>query len=349
MELGVSESVRIIMIVHLLVAGIRSPLDEWCRTYAWWPVAPGLEAILSHSHGEGLLGDSLYSVSACLLGLSAPQTLANYRLLGQGYDLADEVWFCADPVHLRADVNAALLIEGACLGLDIKMAHRLQEGLNDFFGSEGWSFRVTSPTTWYARPPERFSLPKFENLSALAGQDIGIVLRQTRTDKNWKRFYAELQMWLVQVSTPLLSGQEKLSPVNSLWFWGGTPLQGGAGFDMGVVCAKDPAICGMGLKSGIPVEEISVQELLEQGRNAMVWLDSLHFGSAYDDLDAWESALAILDENWFRPLAEALHTGKVSEVHLYDQRFHWVSHRTSRWRFWEGQKTLSAALGLSPK
>ncbi|MEJ2481085.1 MAG: hypothetical protein P8Y78_13155 [Acidihalobacter sp.] len=185
------------MSFHLLVPGLHARLPEWQRSYGWSPQAAGLQKLLSGAvatPGQG--GASV--VAAGLLGVTG--TAAGFRRRAHGF--ADESrWLCADPVHLRADVNSAILVEAEHLALEEAEARALAADLEAMFAGDGWRFEVVDAAHWYALPPEALAPPELPGTRETAGADVGPHFRNADQSVEWKRFYAELQMVLAQSET----------------------------------------------------------------------------------------------------------------------------------------------------
>ncbi|WP_455385697.1 hypothetical protein, partial [Acidihalobacter prosperus] len=235
------------MSFHLLVPGLHARLPEWQRSYGWSPQAAGLQKLLSGavaSPGEG--GAS--AVAARLLGVSG--TAAGFRRRAHG--LAEESgWLCADPVHLRADVDSAILVEAEHLALEDVEALALAADLEAMFAGDGWRFEVVDATHWYALPPEALVPPELPGTRATAGRDVGPYFRNPDQTVEWKRFYAELQMVLAQSETNRRREARGMTPVNALWFWGGA-VRGSAGpRAIGAVQGDDAVLSGMAQAAGL--------------------------------------------------------------------------------------------------
>lgn len=332
------------MRVHLLVPGLFSRLPEWRHSYAWLPQAAGLQGLLSAAPTQGEEAGEPLAVAAGLLGVSGSAVALRRRAQGIAHDSPG--WLCADPVHLRADVDTAILVEAEHLTLTPDEARALVGELATMFAADGWRFEVADATQWYAHPPDRFSVPELPSVAELAGKDVGTLFRQIPQSVEWKRFYAELQMTLTQSGINRRREARGASPINALWFWGGGAL-GSAGVPR-VQAAQGRAsvLGGMARAAGLTLSPPDLTEALAGSRDVLVLLDELRAAAAYDDIEAWQEAFAHLDAEWFAPLAQALDSRRLDEVMLHADQRCWRVRRRRGLARWRRAAPLAQTLGL---
>ena len=283
------------------------------------------------------------AVAARLLGVSG--TAAGFRRRTHG--LADESrWLCADPVHLRADVDSAILVEAEHLALEDAEARALAADLEAMFAGDGWRFEVVDAAHWYALPPVALVPPELPGTRETAGGDVGPHFRNADQSVGWKRFYAELQMMLVQSETNRRRESRGMTPVNALWFWGGG-VRGSVGpRAVSAVQGNDAVLGGMAQAAGLTPSAPDPDAVPGEGGDVLVHLDALHRAAAYDDIEAFQSALAQLDAEWFAPLAQALEDRRLDAVLLYADGRRWEAHRRRGLARWRREVPLSQSLGL---
>lgn len=337
------------MILHLVVPGLFAPLMEWQRSYGWTPNAPGLRSLLSGAAKlEGVDCDGP-RLCAELLGLDGGGALpmAGLRRIAQGFGDDGQTWVCADPVHLRADVDSAILVESELLALGEDEAQALIAELHAVFGPDGWCFESSTPRQWYARPPVDFELPVLPTVREVAGNDVGIHLRNIPQAIEYKKFYSELQMVLTHSTVNASREQRGEAAINALWFWGAgrvsRPLRTG---ELCAVQAEDDVLAGIGSVAGVAVGPPSLEHTLAMKGDVFVNLDDLRREAAYDDLAAWEEALAVLDRVWFAPLAGCLERREMDEVVVYADDRRWHARRRRGLARWRREPELIHSLGL---
>ncbi len=327
-------------VAHIFIPGLDSPLGEWQRSYGWLPQASGLKTLLNDASRLPRT-ESAYHKVAALLGVQG--ALAGFRERGAGRAVSGAV--CADPVHLRADVDSALLVEGEHLGLDENQARDLLASVQDWFGRDGWRFTMSGALHWYAFPPQGLEPPPWPEPAEIAGSDVGPYIRGREQSAEWRRFYTELQMLLARAPVNLGRMSQDEPAVNALWFWGGRRVGNSASSPVSLVFASDPILIGMADAAGIEVKTIQRDEVLRGG--GIAWLNDLRPAAAYDDIEAWQTALSHLDEVWFAPLAKALRARHLKRVHVYGDAWQWECRRRAPWRLLRQSAPLSRALGVS--
>ncbi|WP_198034077.1 hypothetical protein [Acidihalobacter ferrooxydans] len=330
------------MTLHLFIPGLLARLPEWQRDYGWTPHAPALQALLSGASRASADPDPATGVAG-LLGVRG--SAAAFRRLGQG-DTAQPGWFCADPVHLRTDVDSAVLIEAEHLGLALGEARQLRDELLSLFAADGWCLEVGDATYWYALPPAGLLPPPLPAVALMAGEDVGNSIRTASQSTAWKQFYAELQMLLTQSTINLEREARGQSAINALWFWGAgeQPRVGRA--TVASVLTGEPVQVGMAHAAGVPVAMPEPQAALSAAGDALVYLDTLRGAAAYDDIEAWEQALAELDARWFAPLVQALEHRQVDAIALYADGTRWQAGRRRGLARWRREQPLTQSLGL---
>lgn len=330
------------MLLHLVVPGLYSRLPEWQRSYGWLPQAAGLQTLLSGARQAAAADDTL-TVATELLG--AGGAVAGFRRRAHGLD--DEAgWICADPVHLRADVDSAVLVEAEHLALDETEAHALVADLEAMFADDGWRFEVADAAHWYALPPTALAPPELSGVRELAGRDVGAHFRNSAQSAEWKRFYAELQMLLTQSEVNRRRESQGMTPVNALWFWGGGARSAERPPRVRLVQGGDAVLRGMAQAAGLKPSAPALDTALSAPGDALVCLDALRQATAYDDIEAWHEALTELDTDWFAPLAQALEERRLEAVVLYADERRWEVRRRRGLARWRRETPLSQSLGL---
>src|SRR5262249_2770006 len=77
--------------------------------------------------------------------------LAPLSWLGEGGEAAEGYWLHADPVHLRAERDAVLLLDVRHFALEPEPARVLVDALDAHFAPDGLRFFAASATRWYVR------------------------------------------------------------------------------------------------------------------------------------------------------------------------------------------------------
>lgn len=256
----------------------------------------------------------------------------DYGTAPQGYCLN------ADPVHLRADTSGLLLFDASSLSVSASEATQLSSTLQTLFTDDGWSLQTASPEHWYltgATVPDLYTTP----LAAVRGRAVGAFLPHGRAAAAWLNRGNEIQMLLHNHTVNLQRAARGAPAINSVWLWGGgnLPRPGTRKFDQ--VYSNDSLIRGLARWSNSDCRALptDARELLDSKPDGPVLLslDSCQRAAAYDDFQAWNSAVQSCERDWFAPLFEALSQGRIQQLELLplnDSRYR--LRRRDAWRFW---------------
>ena len=222
----------------------------------------------------------------------------------------------ADPVHLRPDLDAARLFDASHFALSREEAAAMAAALDRHFAPEGVRFEAPRPARWYARL-ERQPDAEFHPPGGAAGRGAGGALPAGKEGSLWRRRMNEAQM--VLHAHPVNQAREARGElaVNSVWFWG-TGEPGPVPrprFDE--VVADDPLVRALARRSGARVRDLaedpatagdpSVRRLVAPGPGCLRAV----LGR---DVESWRRELLDVEERWFRPLADAVTTGRIRKV-----------------------------------
>jgi hypothetical protein len=249
-------------------------------------------------------------------------------------------------VYLRADVDSAILVEAEHLQLEESEARALVADLQAMFAGDGWCFEVADAVCWYALPPSAVVPPELPGTREAAGRDVGLHFRDADQSAQWKRFYAELQMVLAQSEVNRRREARGMTPVNALWFWGAAARATAGRRAVNVVQGGDAVLVGMAQAAGLTPSVPDLNAALDSGGAALVWLDALRRAAAYDDIEAFQEALAEIDAAWFAPLVQALEERRLESVLLYADGRRWDARRRRGLARWRREAALPQALGL---
>lgn len=167
-----------------------------------------------------------------------PQLLRHFELLPRRWpiaalsrqadvgDAAGSTWLRADPAWVRPDINGARLL--AC-GPDLRLTPRDSEALlpalRPLFGDAGFPIDAPDPSRWYLRMPLETKLPVFAPPSEALGTELSEQLDDDSPGaRRWRALLTEAQIVLHNHPWNEQRIARGLTPVNSLWFWGGGVL-----------------------------------------------------------------------------------------------------------------------------
>ena len=259
--------------------------------------------------------------------------LAPLSWLGEGGEAAEGYWLRADPVHLRADRDALLLLDARHFSLETEAARMLVEALNAHFAPDRLRFFTASPKRWYVRVDRVPDLATWP-LRAAAGRSIDSLLPHGSEALVWHRRANEIQMLLH--AHPVNEMRESASQltVNSVWFWGGGVLPAVAGRRLSGMWGDDPLAHGLARAARLPCAALP-----EQGDH---WLAQAAAGEHVMllDLPAAQPREALLaaEQLWFAPLLRALKRRELSALTLVAEAggraVRFELRAADLWKFW---------------
>ncbi len=255
--------------------------------------------------------------------------------LGDGQPSDTGYWLCADPVHLRVDRDALVLVDSRGYKLAQTDADALVRTLNLHFDAAGLAFSAPTPHRWYARvthAPDLETVP----LREAAGRNVDSLLPSGGEALVWHRTFNEIQMLLHD--HPVNEAREARGepPVNSVWLWGGGSLPAQVSGEWICVWANDALARGLARAADIdcadtPGSFTSWLQEAKEGEHLVVLEDA--------DLDRTES-------NWLAPALHALRARLLSKLSLSAAvgsavlRFDLT--RSDLWKFWRRAPAVAA-------
>ncbi|MEO7727330.1 MAG: hypothetical protein ABIS45_08760 [Burkholderiales bacterium] len=274
--------------------------------------------------------------------------LAALLLQADGGAPAHDYWLCADPIHLRVDRNR-LIIAGRAADFSADETRDLIAALNGHFGADGLEFRAPVPHRWYVRVPRVPQLVTTPLAQAL-NQSVKHHLPRGADALSWHGVMNEAQMILH--AHPVTAAREArgASVANSIWLSGGGTIPSIARPIYAAAWGGGPLLHALAAGAGIAHDELPAggRALLEHTAGDRHLLE---IGAAADALReygpaAWREAVMILDEQWIRPLLDALRTRRLDELTIVacnrDALLEATLTRAQLRRFWRRSRPLSA-------
>lgn len=269
-------------------------------------------------------------------GLQNDRPVGALSLLGTGTDPGDSRWFCADPVHLDARRDRLVLAPFEPGSLSAAEAVAMVTSLNRHFSQDGVHFVAPRPESWFARVSAAAGITTTP-LGRAVGRDVHPLLPRGEDRMAWHRLFNEVQMLLH--SHPVNAEREgrELTPVNSVWFWGGGTLpEVETGFES--AAGHSDLLKGLCLRAGIPISNPDRGVTQLSGICALVELGQAGAASRYGNLMAWQKAMRELESTWFAPLVRHLSGGALPRMTVATvaegRGWEWTAERSDLWKFW---------------
>lgn len=337
--------------LHLVVPGLLWPQESIAKIMRGLEL-PALAALLGRGQRTrgGVTPTERWLCRA--FGLDQEELpLAALRLLGEGGEPGEEVWLCADPVHLRFSRNT-LVIDAAPPDLDADEAAQLSALFNEALGDYG-TFMATHPQRGYLRT-QRPARIRSHSVTAVAGRTLEPFLPQGEDARDWRHLINEAQVLLH--SHPLNSAREEAGrpSANSLWLWGAGALPAPVRAPASALHADHLIARGLAKLAGMPVEPLPERFAGAAGAAgthravlpALTFLDTLAPAAQALDAAAWREELLRLEARWFAPLLAALKARRLDALRLTalgDEASLDVTVKSADvWKFWRRPQTLAA-------
>ena len=318
---------------------------------------PDLQWLFARGTLHGSPGLSLEAWLCQRFGLDSVQPVASLSLLADGGAPEHAYWLRADPVHLQAQREQLVLVDGSQLAITASEASALSESLNQHFVPDQLRFIAAHPTRWYLAleaAPELLTHP----LPAVAGKGINACLPSGAAGLRWNQIATEIQMLLHAHPVNQVRETQGRATINSLWFWGGGfyPEQKVHPTLKEQLWTDDALASGLARAAGqspiaLPLNfDAFMTHAKTSGAHCVLW-DALRHAAWYSDHEAWRAGLVRLEQDWIKPLCHALRRGIVSEVTLQaiseQGCISVTTARARRWQFWRRSKSLKHYLPTS--
>lgn len=270
-----------------------------------------------------------------------PQLLRHVRILPRGWPMAaltrqldcgdapGSTWLRADPVHVRADLNAVRMLAWGNLQLSDAEAQALLKPLKLVFGDAGFPISAPVPERWYLMLPREARLPRFTDPEDVLGDEIHDLLPQGDAGRRWRQLLNEAQILLH--NHPVNAGrlERGLPAVNSLWFWGGGGLPDHVEFEAAQVFSREVGLAALASHAGHA----------PQARPAR-WHEGV--GDALVDLRDMGRLDGVFAD-WIEPAVAAVRAGRLASVELdLADGLRITLAGGQHWRFWRKPRSLFA-------
>ncbi len=299
--------------LHIIAPGICGPLAD-ISSLASKPVITRWIKTLSRAHNS-VSAENTHALLAALSG----QTFNNdfpsavFTLLANDLYDPDRFYMHADPVHLQADIDSALLTPGADLNISETEAEGFCQTLNQHFAEDGLTFLVLNNNSWFVSSREEIKL-ETTPLPDATGRNVNYLLPCGEDALRWKQILTEAQMLLHMDELNVARENTGQASINSLWFHGSGQLTDQQGGDKKAVinnlCSNHDVL--KGFASHIKCDYLKLPDsvnvyldyLLSCDAGAKnVWhLDALQPLTNYTDVQPWLDQLQDVLHNWIYPL-----------------------------------------------
>lgn len=304
------------------VAVLRSWLDRLSRGRKR---NVSLNYLLNMYRLLGFSLDDFSGVPTAAFQQAYQDTIAQTNTGQMGDDLAGRIMH-ADPVHLQADMDHAIMTSPAGLDLFDEHADQLVQSLNETFSEDGVRFSRQNANEWFVTASDEIRLQTTPLIDSV-GRNVNSLLPTGEAADYWKRLLTEAQMLLHSHEVNDLREARGLPRINSLWFHGNGVLPGKGEHQVQKLFSDDPVILGMACYAGVDAihcdrtSREAASNCFENIRNALgqgpegdyiFKVSSLQDLVNYTDVTPWLEQVTVLVENWLEPLLAFCHEQKIT-------------------------------------
>ena len=265
------------------------------------------------------------------------------RLVDDDHDL-EGIWMRADPVHLRAEREAVVLLDDSAFKLDKHEALILAADLQQVFTAREIKLEVPTNNRWYIKLKD---LPEIKTtpIHEVVGNDIHQNLSIGKNNVLWDQLANEAQMSLHQCPLNTEREQRGELPVNGIWLWGAGELPRPPGKIWSSVFGDEVTTQGLSVLTGSPYKDLpdSIESVVNQCGEQDNVLVVISFGlrhQQYYDFEGWQDFVGYLEEEWFTGNENLIKQKQLDELTLLTGKNTITVKKSSFMKFWRRRKPV---------
>ena len=247
------------------------------------------------------------------------------------YD-ASRFYMHADPVHLEADMDHAVLTSSEDLNVSNNESKVLCEALNQHFNQDGLRFIALQNDQWFVLTEKEIHMSTTPLVEAV-GRNINFILPEGEHATRWKQLLTEAQMLMFAHDVNTTRENNGFMSINSLWFHGSGELPGTldiaqgkavseVGSDVSSVCSNQDMLKGLArlINSDYLTLPDTANEyashLLSYKKNSVnvLHLSEIEHLVNYTDVSLWLDKLTELLDHWIYPLLKVANKNNIKVI-----------------------------------
>ena len=265
------------------------------------------------------------------------------RLVDDDHDL-EGFWMRADPVHLRPERDAVVLLDDSAFNLEKHEALILAADLQQVFTERDIELEAPTINRWYIKLKQ---LPEISTkpIHEVVNNDIDKNRASGENKILWDQLSNEAQMSLY--NCPLNDEREQRGelPVNGIWLWGAGELPKFKKQIWSCVFADEVTTQGLSILTGSPYMNLpeSLEDLINQSGEQDNVLAVISFGlrhKQYFDHNGWQDFIAYIEEEWFADIEKLIKQKELDELTLLTESHYLTVTKSSFMKFWRRHKPL---------
>ena len=332
----------------LFVPGLFGPESDTLPGIA--PDIPSIENFFRFGTSKNIQTTGFIETLFQLFGFPNTQqdcpVAAVTRLVDDDHDL-EGIWMRADPVHLRAEREAVVLLDDSTFKLDKHEALIFVADLQKVFTEREIELEAPTNNRWYIKLK---NLPgiKTTPIHEVIGNDIHQNLFLGENKVLWDQLSNEAQMSLHMC--PLNSEREQRGqlPVNGIWLWGAGELPRPPKLPRQIwssVFADEVTTQGLSMLTGSPYKDLpdSIEDVVNQRGEQDNILVVISFGlrhQQYYDHEGWQDFIGYLEEEWFIGIEKSIKQNELDEFTLFTGEKKLTVKKSSFQKFWRRRKSI---------
>ena len=198
--------------VSLVMPGLCGPLPEHVRGLTLGPVDELAELLGQRSSNDSM---GYLATLATLVGVDT-LPVAGLSLLASDESHRSDYCMQVEPVHLKADIDHALMIDSTLIGVSHAERQQFRHELNAHFAEDDVTIIDDVVGNWYIASAEPFGITTTAVEEVIA-RNVNLFLPTGEQAMVWKRYMNESQMLLFQSALNAQREASGLMSVNSLW------------------------------------------------------------------------------------------------------------------------------------
>lgn len=309
--------------LHLIIPGACGPLAE-VESLQNNPVLQHWIKTLSRTQAVAS-AESLHDVIKSVFELPAEGDLPTAALTMSADQMFDKTlnYLHADPVHLRADLDHAVLTSSDDLAIEEDEADQLCAALNQHFNQDGLSFYKKNKNQWILSTENSIEMNTTPLVDAI-GRNVNFILPQGKASGSWKQMLTEAQMLMFAHEVNTNRENDGRQSINSLWFHGSGKLPEITDSEITSICSDHDLM--KGLAGQIQCDYLALPDsadaylerlLTDEAAGVKVLhISQLEHLINYTDVNIWLDGLTEVLENWVYPLAKSAKNNKL-KLSLY--------------------------------
>ena len=344
--------------LHLIAPGLCGPLAE-TQSVKNSAVLKKWVSMLSRASccsAPGSVNDVLVSIFNLKIKTDFPS--AALTLSANDMHDASRFYMHADPVHLEADMDHAVLTSSEDLNIINNESRLLCEALNQHFNQDGLRFIALQNGQWFVMAEKEIHMSTTPLVEAVA-RNINFILPEGEHATRWKQLLTEAQMLMFAHDVNTSRENNGFMSINSLWFHGSGELPGMMNeamtdeHDIGLYRSKISSVCSnqdmlKGLAKLINSDYLPLPDTVnEYARHLVAYkknsVNVLHLSEIehlvnYTDVSLWLDKLTELLDHWVYPLLKVANKNNIKVI-LYpcnNKQYHFSKYDFLK--FWQQGK-----------